>query len=170
MKVISAFLFTLIVFTSTAESQNDLLQNNPYPFSVVIIIEENRNIKYQANGFIFNKKDRLIATNLHVVEDNNKFKILVGKNEYAASIIWKHEIEDISILQIDALDTTLHLEHPDAILPAEVPISTKTFSSGDQVTLIGFRINFKCPSNNYRLRLNQWPYHLCQQKILLTIK
>ena len=39
MKVITACLFTLIVFTCTVESQNDLLQNNPYPFSVVVVID-----------------------------------------------------------------------------------------------------------------------------------
>lgn len=165
MKVITACLFTLIVFTCTVESQNDLLQNNPYPFSVVVVVIDSQGVSLaQGSGIIFNKADGLIAVTGHAIEygekNNRTFKVQIDEDEYTASPLWKNRVRDIGILKLDSID---------AVFLTEAPSSINLPSIGDSVTLVGFPTLSDPLQSDYCLIKKIKTYRICQQEIPLTV-
>ncbi|MCH7758832.1 serine protease [Patescibacteria group bacterium] len=146
---------------------NRPLPINPYPFSVVIIIEENNIPHGQASGFIYDNKKGLIATAGHVIEEGKKpgysFKIHIDDHQYEAFILWKHQTAEIGLLQIKKLETTfLNNSLPQTLFSTTLP------AIGDSLTLIGFK-----PAdleNDYCLPQKVHGYQICQQEIPMVIE
>ncbi len=146
---------------------NRSLPKNPYPFSVVIIIEENNIPHGQASGFIYNNEKGLIATAGHVIEEGKKpghsFKVLIDDHQYEALALWKHQTAEIGLLQIKKLETTFFNNS----LPQTL-FSTTLPAVGDSLTLIGFKpIDLE---SNYCLPQKVYAYQICQQEIPLVIE